>query len=568
MRRSQHPGISPRTSGAQGHLRARLPGRPRSQPAGRLTNRLAGLDDRGSLPLALLIVLIGVALAALLIPMVITQNGVTRFDDRRTTSLQSAETGIDVALGLVRSASDGSGTGVVAKLPCGPLSGDATSISTGDYTVSIAYYSSDPTGQSASWLAANKMTCVSGYGVHNLVGGTDNYTPSYVMFTSSGTDGASPIARTLQATYVVQTTNTNISGGVIRIWPPSGATIQYCMDAGTNPTAGTAVVLQPCPTGAQQVPTGQSWSYNTDLSIQLVSTVGNTAVNPNGNGLCLGTSASPTRHSAGDAIRLQQCAASGSATWAQKWSIDDSSHFEGSKTDKSDIDGYCINAASQGAGVPLTLQTCAGGVTDTAQTWIPSPSVGAGAAGSAASQQLVNYFQFGRCLDVTNQSVATTGDAGGVFLILYACKQNPNPAQVAWNQKFSPTAAPDPDGGPSSAQWRTNNGSNYCLTSPGTEGGYVNVLPCGSTGATLTKQTWVTYQTQDGSGNQLAYKTKYTMVDYTGRCMSLGPGTDLYNGQYYKAVVATCDGSAQQKWNAQPNLQTPSLTNLHEITGG
>ena len=84
----------------------------------------------------------------------------------------------------------------------------------------------------------------------------------------------------------------------------------------------------------------------------------------------------------------------------------------------------------------------------------------------------------------------------------------------------------------------------------------------------MTKQTWITYETQDGSGNDLAYKTKYTMVDSTGRCMSLGPGTDLYNGQYYKAVVATCDGSAQQKWNAQPSVQIPSLTDLHEISGG
>ena len=91
------------------------------------------MDDRGSLPMALLIVLIGVALAGLLVPVAISQNGVTRFDDRRASSLQSAEAGVDVALGVVKSASDSSGTGVVTKLPCGPFSGAVASTVGGDY---------------------------------------------------------------------------------------------------------------------------------------------------------------------------------------------------------------------------------------------------------------------------------------------------------------------------------------------------------------------------------------------------------------------------------------------------
>ena len=80
------------------------------------------------------------------------------------------------------------------------------------------------------------------------------------------------------------------------------------------------------------------------------------------------------------------------------------------------------------------LASCAGSVTDTAQTWVPSPTAGAGMAG-AGNSQLVNYRQFATCLDVTGQ------DPTSAFLILYTCKQNPNPANVAWNQKFTPSPA-------------------------------------------------------------------------------------------------------------------------------
>jgi hypothetical protein len=360
-------------------------------------------------------------------------------------------------------------------------------------------------------------------------------------------------------TYKVKTTNSNIDGGQIRIFP--NGTGNYCMDAGSTPAVNSAVYLQPCSTSQPPLPQ-QVWAYNADLSIQLTSTIGNTALNANGNGLCI-DGGSP--HAAGNAMVLKACAPTGQATWRQQWSIDDSSHYRGALTDQSDTDGYCIQAASQAINIPLLLQTCAGSVTDTAQTWVPTPNAGAGMAG-AGNTQVVNFQQFGRCLDVTNQtptygSVASPG--GGQFLILYACKQNPNPSKVAWNQKFTP--APTPAATPTAGKWVTNNGSAYCLNSPLTIGAYVTVQPCpGGAPAAGSAMRWTSYQTQDSTGKELPYFSKYTLQDENKNCLTLGSNTDTYNGQYYKATVGKCDGTTQQKWNAQPNLQKPQLQDTVE----
>ncbi|MBN9611060.1 MAG: hypothetical protein BGO26_16980 [Actinobacteria bacterium 69-20] len=514
--------------------------------------------DRGSLPMAMLVAVIGIALAALMVPLVINQAHTTTFDTARGRTLQAAESGIDVALGQVRAATspnkDGVMQGDAKKLPCGPLAGSVGNGSNDRYSVDIAYYTADPNAHDTQWGIDHKMICVSGYGVRDTA--TNSYTPSYVVLTSQGSDTAGE-SRTLVTTYVVKTTNTNIPGGPIRIWPAGSD--NYCMDAGSSPVAGSAVKLSLCPTGNQALPKGMSFIYNPDLTIQLAATIGDTTVNANGYGLCVYSAGS-----SGNAVTLAKCNAPGSPPYQQVWSVDDSSHLRNSNSGKTDVGGQCITAASQTAGTALALTNCAGGTTDTAQTWIPSPAVGAGQAG-ATNSQLVNFQQFGRCLDVTNQSVSGA-NSGAQFLILYTCKQNPDPTKVAWNQKFTPTPALTTGSAPQSNQWVTNNGSKYCLTSPGTEGGYVTVTPCASSGATKTAQTWTTYQTQDASGNELAYKDKFTIRDSSspGRCLSLSKTTDLYNNQYQKAIVETCDGSSQQKWNAQANVQEPVLENMHE----
>jgi hypothetical protein len=508
-------------------------------------------EDRGSLPILMLAVLVGLTMSALLVPMVINQSRSTRFEISRVHSLHAAESGFDVALGLVRSAVSTGSTGDTTKLPCGPLTGNVNGSADAQYSVAIAYYIADPGTKDATWLANNKMKCVSGYGPYDPT--TKTYTPSFVLLTSTGTDGTalgSSSGRTLQTTYVVKTTNSNITGGQIRIFP-SGAD-NYCLDAGSSPAVNSFIYLQPCSTSVPLAPQ-QVWSYNSDLSLQLMSTVGNTTLNPNGNGLCLDAN---TPHAAGNKMYLSACAPPKNATYDLQWSIDDSSHFEGAKSDKSDIDGYCVNADTQTANQLVTLQPCAGGVTDTKQTWVPTPSVGVGAAGApdpppagwiSTPHQLVNFYQFGRCMDVTNTDVTSS------FLIAYPCKQNPNPSKVLWNQKWAYN---------SSKEWVTNNGSAYCLNSPRTNGAYVTLVACPSSPTSAV--TWTNNLTQDATGQELPYAKKFTMVDSAGLCLSLSSSSDTYNGQYYKVTVATCDGSTPQKWNAQPYLQTPTVQNTKE----
>ena len=141
----------------------------------------------------------------------------------------------------------------------------------------------------------------------------------------------------------------------------------------------------------------------------------------------------------------------------------------------------CINVASQSAGTQLiTLANCSGG---TAAPPRPGSRRPPSAPARRQAPQLINYYEFGRCLDVTNQNVNEH------HLIDFPCKQNPYPPAVAWNQKFSSNVAPGVVG-----QLYTNTAStNYCLTSPNTEDGWVVVKPCATTGPDVNAQKWISY---------------------------------------------------------------------------
>ncbi len=215
------------------------------------------------------------------------------------------------------------------------------------------------------------------------------------------------------------------------------------------------------------------------------------------------------------------------------------------------------------AGSQITLST-------SCSTWAPSAAVGAGAAGKA-SGQLVNFNQFGRCLDVTNQDVTSS------FLIDWPCKQAPNPTNVTWNQRWSmPTASPNTNlgitgVGPITTNYQ-NNGTLYCLQSPLSTTGYVLVNPCPA-GGTPSNMTWTVY----GATN--AYATSYQIMDATSTvnpqatplCLQPTDPTanppDLFSGgnNVSKMIVAPCNGSTLQKWNAPANLLSPSpLVNIGE----
>lgn len=523
-------------------------------------------DDRGNIAMVMMVVLVGATIGALLMSMILNQNGSTRFDSSRVRTLDGAQAGIDVMLGQIRHATttDTSGKtfGDDDRLPCGSFSGSANGTGSVTYTVTVAYYSSDPA------RGATAMNCAANYGPYDAASGS--HTPKYAKITSFGQEpsGASSTSkgRTLTTTYVFQTDDVNIPGGQIQIYPDSSGNT-WCMDAGSAvPNPGTSVLLQACSTSIP-VSARQVFAYRTDLSIRLVSSV--TTANPNG--LCLDTS--PTAHASGVALVLLPCAVvdpnrcsdiTRCSPGNQQWSLNSSAGLEGSVQDQSSLDdksardNFCITVGSQSAGVALLLQSpCAGGVTNTQQTWVLAPSGGAGMAG-AGNSQLVNFLQFSTCLDVTNQ------DPRASFLILYNCKQDPNPKALDTNQLFAPSPALGT--APTQVLLKTQvpkGGLTYCLTSPLTPGGYPieGSCPAGVTANTAT--AWTMYQSKDASGNDLPYAQKYTIVDAGGNCLGLGRASDKWNA-YLKAVVTTCDGSTAQKWNADPSVLASRLTNTGE----
>ena len=501
-------------------------------------------DDSGNIAMLLLVILVGATLGGLLLSTIVNQFSATRFSSSRVRSLDAAQSGIDVMIGRLRLAkftgTDGNTFGDSTALPCLPLSGTVNAAGTMTYNVTVSYYSSAPA------KGVQPMSCVDPYGPYDATSGA--HTPRYAKIVSFGLDSSNPNSaskgRTITTTYIFQTDDVNIPGDQIQLFPGSGGG-KWCMDAGSaTPGPGTAITLRTCST-TQPPPAQQVWAYRADLSIQLVSSV--TTAQPTG--LCLDTS--PTTHAAGDTIVINPCNAVGTAAYNQQWSIDDNAHLRGATTDKSNTDGYCITAASQTNLQALTLTACAGGTTDPAQTWVPGTIAGAGMAG-AGNKQIVNFQKFATCIDVTGQNPSAT------YLILYTCKQNPNPTNVAWNQKFTPALGPTSSTAlPQTGKLTTNNGTAYCLQSPQSAGGYVTVAQNCTT-------TWTWNQTKDAKGAALPYAQVYTIVDGAGRCLAPGPSNDLSDGQYYKIVVTACDGSTAQKWNADPSVLASRLTNTGE----
>jgi hypothetical protein len=485
----------------------------------------------------LVLAVVGLAIAALLVPLIISSSQTTRSDTSRTHALDAAQAGINVMLGEIRAA-EVADVGTTTKLPCGNRAGSVNTVGAAKYDVSVTYYTANPVTS-----GTQRMKCVAGYGTYDPV--SKSFAPKFARIVSTGTDGpatsGSTPGRKLETTYVFKTSNVNIVGGQVRIFPATGSTVSFCWDAGSaTPIARVAVTLKACatPSVPQQV-----FAYRSDLTLQLLSSV--SATYPNG--LCVDSSTRPAV--SGAAIILDTCAALGSPPYYQQWSYNDFGGYTASLPTSAAtgaLAGVCIVAANQASGQALTAGACTGNTTSPTQAWIPSPAVGAGAA---QSPQLVNFQEFGRCIDVTGLNVNAD------HLIDYPCKQNPFPGAVTWNQRF---AAPGIPGGATSATGRISTAPAavpYCLTSPGTDSGLVVVRTC--TGA--ANQTWTVY----GDSSALPYSAKYTIVDSTGRCLGV---SDPRAGETWSWIdVEPCTGGSGQKWNAKADLSASVLQDTDEV---
>ncbi|GIE77867.1 hypothetical protein Aph02nite_38170 [Actinoplanes philippinensis] len=505
--------------------------------------------DEGSLPIAVLITLVGMSLGGLLTSMVVNSITDSNLSARRVLALHAAQAGLDVGLAQVRgavkaNAITGAEEGDRAQLPCSPLTGSVGGGNESSYTVSVAYFRTDPQGQDADWLDDNAISCVTVSG--------PQYVPAYARFTAIGkaVTGGRTMTRTLSGTYVLHTTNANIYGGLIHAYRTSSSVKDYCIDAGSgDPNGATPVTMQLCSPGA----VAQTWAYTETLQIVLVA-----SQKPSRPlGMCLQAGLT---HVADNVVTVEPCQGTKPSLYRQQWSFNGSAEFVGSElTAGSNTDGSCFYRQFDGAADSklLLLVNSSGCNTSSvnARRWSPDAAVGAGMAASPAGQavgQLVNYNQFGRCLDVTEKSVTF------VHMIAWPCKQNPNPANVEWNQRYGYPALDPAKAGTAenhaTGTITTNNGAVYCLTSPSSPDLYQYVTTKSCTGA--GNQRWTVY------GETNRYATSYQIVDGTGGyCLQprnpKAEPPDYYQPTTYKIskiYVAPCDGSTLQKWNADQNV--------------
>lgn len=524
--------------------------------------------DGGSLPMAMLLILVAISLSGLLVPVGVGEVVATRTTSDRARALHAAQAGLDVMVGGIRASVDSSGNGVTTSLPTAAMTGSAAPDGTERYRVSVTYYASDGT-------------------VFTVAGATT--APSEAVLVSTGVDSASVDpqygvqgSRTLQATYSFRTSNENIAGGRIPVNASSTTSGALCIAAASaKPAVGSPVTVQPCSGDANAL----RFVYTTALTLRLY---GSETVTPRG--LCLQGAGDPTlatyAHALNQQIVLAACAAVTSPPHsktliAQQWSLQSYGVFWGT-TNGVAVDSFCLTVV--GSAVSLgtkAANSCAyTNVYDNKWTLLPEPNVGAGYAGasqnwlgngsSTTARQLVSvgHEQFGRCLDIAGSYDPSTFQ----YMDAWPCKQSPDLANTPklWNQMWILPAIDATtktgtgvikayDADTSSAYY----GKYYCLMSNGSAADpFVTECPTGTPPAnlrwTLTADTGV-------------YADSYVIKDNAGStqlCLTpAGPNplpSELYSKTGYagppisKIVLRTCDGTQWQKWNAPASLTQPS----------
>ena len=409
-------------------------------------------NDDGSLPLAMLLTIVAVALSALLVGTLSLQLRSTRYAVQRSDALDAAEAGIQVGVGHIRSAG-----GTVTQLPCGPYSGAVVGATQQAYTVTLYYLSSRPPAGNTTWAAANKLSCTGTY----LTSGT----PLYVMLASTGRVVTGGQGRTVTATYPIHSASRdNLAGGLIHAWsavqPPNP---DLCFSATNNPpNVGDPITIQICDSTNPL----QKFTYNANNQLVLVATLSNTAQSE----MCLEASSSN-----GQTVKFKQC----SNGVPQQINYNLTQNLEGSTGNGPS--GICYNVANPGVpGGTVVMASSSGNngngngggsgsgtggcglPANTTRTFLPDILVGLGAV--LSSGQLASFRLSGYCL---------SDDVGTVDM--QACQYG----TIDWNMIWT---LPDPAlDGPITATNTSN--KKQCLVSPGTitSGSYVTVVQCPTT---------------------------------------------------------------------------------------
>ncbi|HEX8627499.1 MAG TPA: ricin-type beta-trefoil lectin domain protein [Catenuloplanes sp.] len=528
--------------------------RPELHPGGPRRPRWSG--DSGSMPLAMLLTVVGVTLTSALLSMVVSQTTGTATATSRAVEVHAAQAGLDAGVAHIRAAFTDDArneyndrVGNLGKLPCGAL--PVSSAGGGRYQVRMDYLDADPatrkSGTLEKFIQDHRINCT--YGLVS--------TPAVALLRSTGTmRQTGPVDagphRTLRGTYAFRISNQNVLGGQIRVYEYD----ELCLDAGSDvPLAGDNLRMANCNPALPQ----QKFAYNTDLTISLVSS--RSKARPLG--MCVDAGTLPYSAAEGNAT-FQPCVSP--AVPRQRWSFSDQASMMGTTADNQAIADFCLRLPTPVAStvVRVGTETCN---TDynPVTTFTPDPAVGAGAAGPK-SGQLVNYFEFGRCADVTRRNINRE------FMQAWPCKQAPDQSKLLWNQLWT---VPEPVGDVTEASGPVtvihpgttvcgvdeNCGERYCLQvpSPPAKGSYPVMVNCQS--VTPPNTTWIrTVNTGD-------YATSYQISDNNPdpdkrMCLSVidptDPKPDYRTDEDFpnisKLVMARCDGSTLQKWNAPPNI--------------
>lgn len=504
-----------------------------------------GSESGVALLTAIFFMVLAAGLSVVLLSAILSQGAPVRNAQQNTRTVYSAQAGLQTALGLIRSAAGvadvtGQVYGDPAQLPC-DVAGKVTA-SAGEgafYVVTIQYFSEDPTKENDAWRASNDLPCTAAGGVASV--------PKYAYVYSGGKDASAPATpddgdRALSAVYKFKVSNANVSGGMI--WNSNGS---FCLEAKNDKNNKHIWFVPKSECSGSNL---QLWEYSSGYQLILASSTvaGETP-------RCItGPDKAGKKDKMQDAILAECLPNTDSDRWNQLWNWTGDYSWRGQNEDiASGPSNYCLSPDTADGSPERDYKNqklqarpgCNG-------TFAPSSLVGAGAAGYA-THQLVNYAEFGRCADVTDEKITSS------FMIVYPCKQDPTSTGsfLKWNHKWYYEEPPvgQSSRGPQTIYVNSPSGKR-CLTVPavGVGSGDLVFQTCNGS----AKQQWTRVK---DTGD---YASSYLMIDTFGRCMFADP-SNPFRTFYSKVRVTACDGSLRQKWNAPAVYEDSEFGGYREI---
>lgn len=568
---------------------------PRSLAARWRQRRRDRRNDAGSMPLAMLVTLVGVTLSAGLGGVVVDQFHQSQRLADRVAAVDAAQAGLDAGLKAIRDTYSVTGA-LLNKLPCGVLTppsdltknpfaalGKSTS-ATPTYSTTVGYFLTNPSNLVSKLEPLGPLTNINSLtstplkdvlagvtgvvksvadeaGVANAlsnaigcVGGVLTTVPLYGLLRSEGKVGTTK--RVLYATYTFHTSEDNIPGGRI-VMSASNVSTKLCLGARTaTPKPGDDVIAVACTVSDDQA----LFIYPNNLSLVLANSRTPTQVNKltglplnssGGQTYNYGLCITATTYTVNAPVKFQECVSPKFPT--QQWNYEVNAQTYYANDGLTGANRFCLNADTAAVDSKIVLRKSCGSANSNQRSFVPEALVGPGGAGPK-SKQLVSTQEVGRCLDLTNENVNNSVQA----LITYPCKQS-FISNVYWNHKWiSPTILAPAYKATGQISTQPPGLEPYCLKSPGVANAFVWVAKCSGNGTNLK---WTVYE------DAPTYKESYQIVDQFGLCLmpagSLG-AQYKYSGLWSEVIVATCNGQEIQKWNMPTSVTPTPLTAVKE----